>query len=89
MSSKRPLLFVCAATVCAFAVLGSCAGSYYNEAEQNPARNRAQIFAELWNMVGAELMNDASENEDKGTPHKTACFWVCFIRLQRIMQKHT
>ena len=68
MNSKRPLLFVCAATVCALTALGTCAGSHNgpNGAEQNPSRNRAQIFAELWNMIGAELMDDASENRGKG-----------------------
>ena len=69
MISKRPLLFVCAATVCALAVLRTCDGSF-NEAERNPARNREQTFAELWNRIGAELMNDASENSEKGTPQK-------------------
>ena len=69
---KRPLLFVCAVTVCALTVLGTCAGSY-NEAEQNPARNRVQI-AELWNMIGAELMNDASENRGKVRLKKVHAF---------------
>ena len=73
MISKRPLLLVCAATVCALAVLRTCAGSF-NEAERNPARDRAQTFAELWNMIGAELMNDASENREKGTLQKVHAY---------------